>query len=279
MSPLKVLIIGASGYIGAALFKQLATVHEVVGTYNTKRFFPELLNLEITSKESVHNILTKERPDVIIHAAAIPSLSFCEYNPEQALLINAEGTQNIVESANSIGARIIYLSSLGAVGPITQYGKTKLLGEKYVKQTAAGFDILRLSMVFGLSPNIANDSPFGKIIRTLKTGIPICYDATWKFPPTYLSNISIISGLLLKQEPKNEITTIAIPELKSKYEIASDVLRPFGKVVKPNYAEIIGRRQEELPKPNEFKLSICTYSDMIQALISELNVLQNKPLY
>jgi dTDP-4-dehydrorhamnose reductase len=264
------LIIGASGYIGAALFRELATVYEVIGTYNTVQFFPELIHLDVTSQESVRNTITSVNPDVIIHTAADSSISYCESNPDQALLVNTKGTQNIVEFANTTDARIIYLSSLGAVDPITQYGKTKLLGEEYVKQTKKGFDILRLSMVFGVSPNLSDDSPFGKIVRTLKTGHPLCYDDTWKFPPTYLPNVSFILRVMLKEHSKNSLTTVAIPELKSMYEIARDILKPFGREVKPKYAHKIGRRLEVVPKSDEFELPVCTYADMVNALINDL---------
>ena len=70
--------------------------------------------------------------DDVIHAAALKHVSFCEYNPDEALKTNVIGTQNVCEAAIEAGVKkVIFLSTDKAVEPINFYGSTKMLAEKY----------------------------------------------------------------------------------------------------------------------------------------------------
>lgn len=70
--------------------------------------------------------------DVIIHAAALKHVPFCEYNPSEALLTNVTGTKNVCDIALECNVkRVVCLSTDKAVEPINFYGSTKMLAEKY----------------------------------------------------------------------------------------------------------------------------------------------------
>jgi dTDP-4-dehydrorhamnose reductase len=267
---MKILITGASGYVGARIFEDLHRQHYVTGTFKRNKFFTGLRHLDITDRKTVLETISDVNPDLIIHAAAIPSREYCEEKPQEAIATNASGTENIVEAANMNNAKIIYISSLGAIEPITQYGKTKLIGEAYVKNARMGYNILRLSVTFGYSPNMHNDRPFNRIIRTLREGKPISYDNAWRFPPTYLWHVSATIQVLLKKKIENRTIAVAIPELKSMYEIASDILRPFGKSVEPNEGGKMGRKVEKLPESSGLEFPTCSYEEMIQAITQEI---------
>jgi dTDP-4-dehydrorhamnose reductase len=183
---------------------------------------------------------------------------------------NAYGTENLVEAANISKVRVFYISSLAAREPVTQYGKTKLLGEEYVRKTRTGFNILKLSMTFGYSPNIQNDRPFNRIVSTLREGIPDHYDNTWRFPPTFLRHVSETIQALLANKIENETISVVIPELKSMYEIASDILKPFGKIVRPDYRTKNKSKIESLPQPSGFELPRYSYEEMIRAITQEI---------
>jgi dTDP-4-dehydrorhamnose reductase len=267
---MNILITGASGYIGARIFEDLRESHDVTGTFCRNRFSMDLRQLDITNRKAVFEIVSEVNPDLIIHAAAIPSRRRCEKNPSDAIAINASGTRNIVEAANLSNAKIMYISSLGAIEPVTEYGKTKLMGEQYTKNARMGYSILRLSVTFGYSPNTHNDRPFNRIIRTLREGVPISYDNTWKFPPTYLGHVTSSIQVLLEKKTENKTIALAIPELKSMYEIASDILKPFGKVIQPSDRGKMWREVERLPESSELELPRCSYAEMIQAITQEV---------
>lgn len=267
---MKILITGASGYIGARILKDLSGQYNVKGTFYRNKFFPDLQQLDITDRKAVLKTTSDINPDIIIHIAAIPKIVQCEKYPHQAFATNAYGTENVVEAANMNNSKIIYISSLGAIGPSSLYGKTKLIGERHVKNTRMRYNILRLSVTFGYSPNTHNDRPFNRIIKTLREGKPIYYDNSWSFPPTYLGNVSDTILVLLKKKINNKTINIAISELKSKFEIASDILKPFGKVIKPKDGNMIKKRIEKLPESNDKEFPNCSYKEMIQKIINEI---------
>ena len=267
---MKILISGASGYIGARIFKDLYGCYNVKGTFLKNRLFPELLQLDITDRKAVLETIFDIKPDLVVHAAAIPRRKLCENDPLKAIETNVNGTKNVLEAANANNARIIYISTLGAIEPITLYGKTKHLGEEIVKKAEIGYNILRLSVSFGYSPNTYNNRPFNRILKTLIEGKPIYYDNSWKFPPTYLGIVSDTILFLLKKKINNRTIAIAIPELKSKFEIASDILKPFGIDIKPKDEDVIERRIEKIPESNDKDFPNCSYQEMIQKIINEI---------
>lgn len=117
---------------------------------------------DITKPEQVRSALMKFRPDVIIHAAAIPSPDICETDPAQAYLVNVHGTRHVVEAANEVGAGIAYISSDSVFDgekqtpyvesdpttPPTVYGRTKLRSERLVEGSPRHW-IFRVSVLFG----------------------------------------------------------------------------------------------------------------------------------
>jgi len=70
--------------------------------------------------------------DHVIHAAALKHVPFCEYNPDEAIKTNVDGTKNVCDVAIENEVRkVIILSTDKAVEPINFYGSTKMLAEKY----------------------------------------------------------------------------------------------------------------------------------------------------
>lgn len=265
---MRVMITGASGYIGAKLFQDLREHHEVVGTFFGNKLFTDLRQLDVTDRGAVLATTSKVNPDVIVHAAAIASGSRCEQEPDVAIDTNSAGTEHVVEAANLCGARVMYVSSLGALEPHTVYGETKFMGEESAKHARVGYSILRLSVTFGCSPNTRNDRPFNRILRTLSEGQPVLYDNTWRFRPTYLQHVSATIRALLERRIDGRTVTIVVPELKSMFEIASDILRPFGKTVMA--VEQNEARVEDVREPMVSGLPTCSYSEMIDGITREI---------
>lgn len=69
--------------------------------------------------------------DIVVHAAAMKQVPFCEYNPFEAVKTNIIGAQNVIEAAIDRNvAQVIAISSDKAVNPVNLYGATKLCMEK-----------------------------------------------------------------------------------------------------------------------------------------------------
>ena len=142
---MKILILGASGFLGNELFNYFKEKYECFGTQLSKKN-PDLIEIDLTDKRKLKQLIEKIKPDVIIHCLSTRKLSgydkinFCEKYPEEAYKINSETVKNLAE----IFKGKIILFSTAAVfsgkrgkynendkpNPINVYGKSKLEGEK-----------------------------------------------------------------------------------------------------------------------------------------------------
>jgi len=268
---MKILLTGASSYVGAKIYTDLKNEFDVIGTYNSNKLFDELRQLDITNQEDVSKLIDEIKPNWIIHVAANANAGLCEKNPEEAVEINQKGTEYIVEAANKIGARIIFISSYAAINHKSVYAKTKLEGEEIVKRTSAGYVVLRPAHIVGYSPNTKNDRQFNRFLRNLLDGVPAIYDTSWKFQPTYLKHISEVIQVILKKGIMNETIPIAVPELKSRFDLARDILTPFNiNVDSEDRKDDTPSFNEDLSKLKELNLPEYTYSEMIKEILSEI---------
>ena len=161
---LNVLVTGASGLLGqktAAL--ALERGHEVYSIYNehpTPIGIP--INLDLTTHSEVSKVITKLKPDAILHAAAYTDVDSCETHRTRAWKINAEVTKHIARISTQIDAHLTYVSTDyvfdGEKGlyteddktnPLSYYGYTKLTGEAFIQKHAAQWCIARPSVLYG----------------------------------------------------------------------------------------------------------------------------------
>ena len=110
----KVLICGASGFIGRNLFEILPQRSDldVYGTYNTRRFSEskKLFRVDLTNKESAITVV--RGMDVVINASAVTDGSGAvASNPGRYIADNVRINTNLVESANDNSvSHFIFLS-------------------------------------------------------------------------------------------------------------------------------------------------------------------------
>ena len=161
---------------------------------------------------------------------------------------------------------------MGAIKPSNLYGKTKLKSEEIIKTTKSGYLILRPSLILGYSPNTTNDRPFNRLLKNLDVGVSATYDTSWKFQPTYIKHISEVIEACINKQLFNKSIVIAVPEMRSRYDTAKDILTPFGVTITPIDAkdstfEIF---EDDLSKLNELDLPKYTYNEMIKGIIDEI---------
>ena len=152
----KVLVTGARGMLGQDLCPILKLDgYEVVET--------DIYNLDITNFEMVEEVLTNEKPDIVIHCAAYTNVDKAEDDLETARLINVKGTENIAKICKKIDSTMVYISTdyvfdgtstkpyepNDKTNPINNYGLTKLEGEEVVKNNLEKYYICRTSWLYG----------------------------------------------------------------------------------------------------------------------------------
>ena len=154
---MRVLITGAAGMLGRDL------IGASVDAGNAVAALPRA-ELEITDPEAVRSAVHAARPDVVFNCAAYTNVDGCETNVETAFAVNAEGAGNVARVCAEAGAWIVHVSSdyvfdgskrepyveSDAPGPLSQYGRSKLAGERAVAQAAPNaHTIVRSSWLFG----------------------------------------------------------------------------------------------------------------------------------
>ena len=268
---MKILLTGASSYVGARLFLDLSKKLEVVGTYHGNKLSEKLIHLNITDSEEIKKVIDEQKPEIIIHAASNANARWCEANPKLAIALNQEPTRNIVESANSFNAKVIFISSYAATMPNNIYGKTKYQSEKYVEQTKKGFIIIRPSLLLGFSANTINDRPFNRILKNLDLKTEAIYDTSWKFQPSYLGHVSEIIAQVIERHILNETISVAVPEIKTRYDIAKDILGAFDIEVKSiDKKDTTNVIVDDLKALRILKLPQYSYEKIISKIIDEI---------
>ncbi|MBP9813609.1 sugar nucleotide-binding protein [Candidatus Woesebacteria bacterium] len=268
---MKILLIGASGYVGARLYYDLSGTYSVIGTYAAHKLSEKFEYLDITDSEATQNYIVRTRPDIIIHAANQADPRWCEANPQKAVLLNQMATTYLVDAANSVHARFIYISSFAAYKPVGIYAETKVESEKTTRNVKAGYLIIRPAYILGYSPNTTNDRAFNRLLKNLDKGTPAIYDTSWKVQPTYIRNISEVISLCIKRGIWNDIIPITADTPISRFEAARDILAPFGVAVSPiDNHDTTPAIHIDQSKLLEYDFPIYTYAQMIDAIIDEI---------
>ncbi|MBP9777794.1 MAG: polysaccharide biosynthesis protein [Rickettsiaceae bacterium] len=77
----------------------------------------------------LNSVFEKIKPDVVIHTAAIASITQCQNNKREAIQTNVLGSLNVLNACKKYKAKPIFLSSVAANNPSGIYGASKLLME------------------------------------------------------------------------------------------------------------------------------------------------------
>jgi|TARA_B110000438_G_scaffold275296_1_gene296154 UDP-glucose 4-epimerase len=162
----KILITGATGFIGTNLIPQLIKNHKIVGISknkikSSKNFSSS--SVDITNK----NLKIKNKFTDIIHMAAYSDVTYCNLNPTKCYELNVKSTQKMLEIARKKDSNFIFLSSSHVYGnpikqpiaedslynPSTHYASSKrmseILCETYAKTYGLDIQIARLFSVYG----------------------------------------------------------------------------------------------------------------------------------
>jgi dTDP-4-dehydrorhamnose reductase len=151
----KIVIIGSSGRLGAALMREYHDKFDVTGFNHPQ--------LDLERPDEMRKKLCAIDFGVLINAAAFTNVDLCEKEREQAFQINAEAPRVLAEICQDKNARLIHFSTdyvfdgekrepyieSDPANPISVYGQSKRAGEKFVLQTEDRHLVVRISWVFG----------------------------------------------------------------------------------------------------------------------------------
>ncbi|MGE5421654.1 MAG: SDR family oxidoreductase [Ignavibacteriales bacterium] len=201
---MKLLVIGASGFVGSHLYNSaVARGFKVIGTRCGKED-PRLIKFDLLS-DSMTDIVNTNFGDTTnlcaVICAANPKIEWCYSQKELSYRLNVSSTIRTIEELTNMGIKCVFLSSDyvydGKQGyydesilpsPSTEYGRQKAEVERYIINNHPQNLILRLSMTVGDDP--AENHLLARWYESITAGETINCIEGQVFSPTFVEDVS-----------------------------------------------------------------------------------------
>lgn len=252
----KIVITGANGLLGQKLINLYDADPNVVvlatgrqadklgdGQYHYQK-------MDITSDEEVDAVISQNKPDVIINAAALTQVDQCETDKEKCWNLNVTGVAHLIKAAEKNDSFLVHLSTDfifdGEAGPykeedepnpISYYGESKLASEKLLEESTIKYAIVRTQLVYGIVPNLGRSNIILWVKKSLEEGknIKVVNDQ-WRTPT-----------------------------------LAEDLAKGCALIAENNTQGVFNISGEDLLTPYDMAMATCEYFQLDASLIEEVD--------
>lgn len=153
---MNLLVTGASGFLG----RRAASHFQKLGY---RVLTPSHAELDITDRAAVEAWFQDNRPQAVVHCAAVSDTGACQREPERTAVINVQGSVNLTEVCGRAGIKFIFCSSdqvyagsplpgphaeAEPLSPGNVYARQKLLAEQQCSAVCPDTVCLRLSWMY-----------------------------------------------------------------------------------------------------------------------------------
>ena len=248
-----------------AIFEKLG--HKVIRTNSCGG--TGFIKMDVTLSGECQGILAQVMPDWAVNCAGAADVDWCEDNKEEAFEVNATGARNVAQACAKTCCRMLHVSTDYVFDgkkrsrykegdltcPISEYGKSKLEGEKRGMESGAEFLIARVSALYGF--NDANDKPTfaSKIVSNLLQKRPFVAIMDQWNAPTPIDDAGVAFCRLMEQNDEGVINVAGSESLR-RVEFATRGAETFGfdkSLIKTTLLEKVGFRA---PRPAYSSLDI-----------------------
>ncbi|TAL04678.1 MAG: polysaccharide biosynthesis protein [Rhodospirillaceae bacterium] len=173
----RVLVTGAGGSIGAELVRQISDANPARLTLlDHAEFNLYAIDLEVRTRHPqqpvgtvladvrdaarISEVIAKEKPELVFHAAALKHVPMVETNPLEGLLTNVIGTRHVADACVAGGvAAMVLISTDKAVNPVNIMGASKRIAEIYcqacdLRRGSTRFITVRFGNVLGSTGSV-----------------------------------------------------------------------------------------------------------------------------
>jgi len=227
----KLLVTGASGFLGWNLCQLAKPEWDVYGTYfSHPGEIPgvNLIKVDLRDFEEIKHIFREIQPAAVIHMAAQSSPNFCQSHPIESHSINVTAAWNIAGLCADSSIPCVFTSTdlvfnglnppyreTDPVSPVSLYGEQKVIAEEGMLERYPLSAVCRMPLMFGMAtpPATSFMQPF---IKTLREGQELSlFTDEFRTP---VSGKTAAQGLLLALEKVKGRIHLGGKERLSRYD-------------------------------------------------------------
>lgn len=225
----RLLITGASGFIGSRLLKDLAGEWDAVG-----------LRIELSEPAQLEKAVLVLAPAAVVHTAAMAGPDDCQRQPELAERVNTDGAEAVARACRRLKARLVFFSTdlvfdghgswykeTDPPRPISVYGHTKLAAEEAVRRQCPEAAVLRVASVYGRALS-GRPSFLDELVDRLSRGQRVpCFTDQWR-TATPCAQLPEVVRRMLRRPDLGGVFHWAGADRTSRLEFSRAVCRAFG---------------------------------------------------
>jgi len=234
---MRILVTGASGFLGRAVCRRLRAGHAVVGVAH-RHAGPELQNCDIRDAAAFEALLREVAPDVVVYSAAYREPDYCEEHPIEAERLNV-APMRVLARVLPPRAHLIAISSDYVFdgghppyledafrNPINVYGQTKVAAEDAALTHPGGL-VVRIPVLVGAGPTLATSGYIGQLVTAVRERKPLTQDHVLVRVPTWIDDVAHALDFLITQRALG-VMHVSGPRAATRYESALDVAHVLG---------------------------------------------------
>jgi dTDP-4-dehydrorhamnose reductase len=236
---MKILITGSNGLLGQKLVHLLSqkTDIQLIATSrggNRLAFKDgyEYQEMDINNAEQVTEVIAKNRPDTIIHTAAMTNVDQCEGEKDLCWAMNVKALEYLTEACEKHNIFLCHLSTDfvfdGELGPYSEedkpspvsfYGWSKYAAEEVVKRSKCSWAIVRTVLVYGIVEDMSRSNIILWVKNSLEAQKPIKVVTDQFRTPTLAEDLAMGCWLIVNHKAEGTFH-ISGKDFLTPYEMA-----------------------------------------------------------
>jgi len=201
---MRILVTGARGLVGGPLVRRLGAAGHHVDAL-------DVAELDVRDAAASRDAVMSLGAERVVHLAAWTDVDGAERDPAGAAAVNADGARNVAAACGAADVPMLYVSTDyvfdgakngayvedDAVNPLSAYGRTKLDGERHVRENAPRWWIVRCQSIYGAGRKSFVDA----VIARAASGAPMTVVADQRVSPSWCVDVADALAAVLATAP------------------------------------------------------------------------------